>query len=72
MANLDPDRMLTTKEAASLLGVGPSMLERLRWMGAGPPWIRPTRGRVVRYRQSDIRGWIDRNRIDPDAEAPAL
>ena len=65
MRNIEIDRMLTTKEAACLLGVGSSMLERLRWLGEGPPWIRPTGGRVVRYRQSDIQAWIERNRIDP-------
>lgn len=71
MRNLEFDRMLTTKEAARILGVGASMLERLRWMGAGPPWCRPTGRRVVRYRESDIRGWIGRNRIDPEANTPA-
>jgi len=68
MRNLESDRMLTTKEAASLLGVGTSMLERLRWMGEGPPWIRPTGRRVVRYRQGDIQSWIDSHRVIPTGE----
>lgn len=68
MRNLEFDRMLTTKEAACLLGIGASMLERLRWMGAGPPYIRPSGGRAVRYRQGDIHGWIDSHRVTPTGE----
>lgn len=61
----EQDRLLTTRDAAHMLGLGPSMLERLRWMGEGPPFIRPTGGRVVRYRRSDLLVWIERNRTDP-------
>jgi predicted DNA-binding transcriptional regulator AlpA len=68
MRDPESDRMLTTKEAACLLGLGTSMLERLRWMGEGPPWIRPTGRRVVRYRQGDIRSWIDSHRVNPTGE----
>jgi hypothetical protein len=47
------------------------MLERLRWMGKGPPWVRPSGyGRAVRYRWQDLLDWIDRNRIDPEANTP--
>ena len=64
----DPDRLLHTKDAASVLGVSPAMLERLRWLGEGPPFIRPTGGRLIRYRFSDLLSWIDRHRITPGGE----
>jgi hypothetical protein len=63
----EPVRLLTTRDAAELLGVGPSILERLRWMGEGPPYVRPTGGRIVRYRYTDLVEWIGRNRVDPNA-----
>jgi hypothetical protein len=57
--------LLTTKEAAQVLGLSPAMLERLRWMGEGPPFIRPTGyGRAVRYLWQDLVDWIERNRVD--------
>jgi hypothetical protein len=62
----EPFCLLTTKDAARILGLGPSMLERLRWMGEGPPWVRPTGyGRAVRYRWQDLLDWIERNRVNP-------
>ena len=61
------ERLVNTHEAARRLGVGASMLERLRWMGEGPPFVRPTGGRAVRYRPSDLIAWIERNRVDPSA-----
>ena len=57
--------LLTTKEAAHVLGLTPAMLERLRWMREGPPFIRPTgSGRAVRYLWQDLLDWIERNRVD--------
>ena len=64
-----PDRLLKTAEAAELLNVSVAFLERQRWLRAGPPHIRvsgPT-GRAVRYRRSDLLGWIEGNRIDHSA-----
>jgi excisionase family DNA binding protein len=65
----EPFCLLTTKEAARIFGLSPSMLERLRWMGEGPPFVRPTGGRAVRYRYRDLMEWIERHRFDPDAAA---
>ena len=66
--NLPTERvgLLTTKDAARLLGLSPAMLERWRWMNAGPPFVRPTGGRAVRYRWRDLIDWIERNRVDPE------
>ena len=59
--------LLTTKDAARVLGLRPSMLERLRWMGEGPPFVRPTGyGRAIRYSWQDLLDWIERNRVDPE------
>lgn len=60
-------RLLHTNEAAELLGFKPSMLERLRWLGEGPPYVRPSNARAVRYREEDILAWIEKHRIDPEA-----
>jgi predicted DNA-binding transcriptional regulator AlpA len=63
----EPFRLLTTKEAARVLGLSSAMLERLRWMRDGPPFVRPTgTGRAVRYRWRDLVDWIERNRVDPE------
>ena len=59
--------LLHTSEAAAILGLKPSMLERLRWLGEGPPFVRPTNSRAVRYRHEDILAWIDKHRVDPEA-----
>ena len=62
----EPFRLLTTKDAAHVLGLSPAMLERMRWMREGPAFVRPTgSGRVIRYRWRDLLDWIERNRIDP-------
>ncbi len=66
----NPDRLISTPEAAELLGLSASMLERLRWAGDGPPYIHPTGGRVVRYRISDLTAWIERCRVDPGTSRP--
>lgn len=45
--------LLTTKEAARLLGLSKSFLERDRWAGAKVPFIR-VGSRSVRYRREDL------------------
>lgn len=49
-----PDKLLSTREAAELLGVSTKHLEQMRGRGEGPPHRRI--GRVVRYRRSDLLG----------------
>jgi excisionase family DNA binding protein len=44
--------VLTTQEAAALLGVHPKSLERMRAQGKGPKYVRI--GNRVRYRRSDL------------------
>jgi hypothetical protein len=50
------DQLLTTKQTAALIRMSPVTLEIYRGLGAGPPFIRI--GRTVRYRRSDLIGWL--------------
>lgn len=51
------DKLLTTREAAHLLGVSLAFLERDRWAGARIPFIR-IGSRAVRYRRGDLDAYI--------------
>ena len=55
------DNLLTTKEAAPILGVSVAFLERDRWAGAQVPFIR-VGARAVRYRLSDLNAFIESRR----------
>ncbi|MCG7869356.1 MAG: helix-turn-helix domain-containing protein [Candidatus Thiodiazotropha taylori] len=50
--------LLTTTEAANLLGVSKAFLERDRWAGARVPFIR-VGARAVRYRPDDLKAYIN-------------
>ena len=52
------DHLLTTKEAAPLLGISVAFLERDRWAGARVPFIK-IGARAVRYRLSDLHAYIE-------------
>ena len=52
------NNLLTTKEAAPILGVSVAFLERDRWAGARVPFIK-IGSRAVRYRLSDLNTYID-------------
>lgn len=53
-------QLLTTKEAARVLGVSEAFLEKDRWAGARIPFIR-IGSRAVRYRQTDLDSYIQSN-----------
>ena len=55
------DRLLTTKEAASFLGVSAAFLERDRWAGAEIPFVR-VGSRAVRYQLSELEAFV-RSRV---------
>jgi excisionase family DNA binding protein len=59
-------RVLTQREAASLLRVSERTLERLRVTGHGPLYVKT--GRLVRYRESDLHAWLDRNAVSSTSE----
>ena len=50
--------LLTTKQAAQILGVSIAFLERDRWAGARVPFIK-IGSRAVRYRHSDLLAYIE-------------
>ena len=50
------ERLLTPKEAAQFLRLSLSWLAKSRMRGDGPPFVKP--GRAVRYRESDLIGWL--------------
>lgn len=50
--------LLTTKQAAEILGVSVAFLERDRWAGARVPFIK-IGSRAVRYRLSDLLAYIE-------------
>ena len=52
-------RMLTTKEAAALLGRPSSTLERWRCEGRGPDYVKQEGG--IRYDEEHLREYIRRN-----------
>ena len=47
---------LTTREAASLLTLSPSMLQRYRVKGGGPRYLQI--GSAVRYARVDLLEWV--------------
>jgi Helix-turn-helix domain len=50
------DRLQPQSAAADYLGVQPATLERWRWRGVGPRFIKI--GRCVRYRRSDLEAFV--------------
>ena len=56
----DPNDILTTDEAAKLMKVGISMLEKHRVYGDGPPFYKV--GRSVRYIRHEIMTWLQTRR----------
>ncbi len=49
--------LLTTEEAARILGVKPQSLAVWRLHGENLPFVKV--GRLVRYRRSDIEKWLE-------------
>jgi predicted DNA-binding transcriptional regulator AlpA len=52
----DQARLLTEREAADLLTLSVKTLWNWRLSGYGPPHLKV--GRLVRYRQSDLKAWL--------------
>jgi len=49
--------LMNEKQVAEFLGVTVSALRRWRFEGRGPGFFR-LEGRLVRYRQEDVEGWL--------------
>ena len=54
-------QLLTTKQAAHLLGVSKAFLERDRWAGARIPFIK-IGTRAVRYSLDDLESYLNQQR----------
>ncbi len=50
--------LLTTKQAAQILGVSAAFPERDRWAGARVPFVK-IGSRAVRYRHNDLLAYIE-------------
>lgn len=57
----DQDALLTEQQAATYLNVNPRTLQKWRFNGGGPQFVRISR-RCIRYRPKDIRHWAQ-NRV---------
>ena len=61
------DKLLSSTEAAEILGIQPRTLEFWRQRGAvGPKFIRYS-ARCVRYRLSDLQAWVSAREVDTAA-----
>lgn len=63
-------KLLSTKEAAEVLGVSVAFLERDRWAGARVPFVK-VGSRAVRYRMSDLTSYIDGNVFQSTSQSDA-
>jgi excisionase family DNA binding protein len=52
----DQARLITEREAAEQLAISVRTLRNWRFLGRGPPHLKV--GRLVRYRQSDLKSWL--------------
>ena len=52
--------LLHERDAAKVLAVSPAWLQRERWKGTGPDYVR--HGRAVRYEYEALARWIDEHR----------
>ena len=52
------DALLTTNQAAYLLGLSPRTLEALRLRGGGPAFVALST-RAIRYRRADLLQWVE-------------
>ncbi len=50
------DNLVKEQDAATILGMSIAWLQRKRWEGGGPPYVKFDR--AVRYRESDLNAWI--------------
>lgn len=62
-------KLLTTREAASFLGVSEAFLERDRWAGARIPFVR-VGTRSVRYQESELDRYVEVRTRRSTSESP--
>ncbi len=52
------DRLLTEREAGAFLGYSQKALQKWRWAGGGPIFVRVSR-RSIRYRRRELIAWAE-------------
>lgn len=60
--------LLTTQQAADILGVSKAFLEKDRWAGAKIPFVKLGKTRAVRYKLEDLENFINSQTIQPFAK----
>ena len=60
------ETLMDTQQAAEMLKISPKTLERMRVEGRGPAFVKV--GRCVRYRESDILAFVERNIFESTSE----
>ena len=61
------NKLLTTKQAADLLGLQPTTLEQWRWTGRGPRFVKLNR--ACRYRITDLESFMEERLFRSTTEA---
>ncbi|MFN4275745.1 MAG: helix-turn-helix transcriptional regulator [Ferrovibrio sp.] len=64
------ERLLTPEQVSELTGLAEQTLARYRVSGGGPAFIRIS-ARCIRYRESDLRAWIEAKAVLSTSEAAA-
>lgn len=67
---VNPDPLLSEKEAAAYRGLSPKTLRNERALGRGPRYIR--QGGHIAYRRSDLERYLEACAVDPSAKAEAV
>ena len=60
--------LVTEQMLATEMGVSRRTLQGWRQKGIGPPFLRLAKGRLIRYRQSDIMAWLDQQKCNSTSE----
>lgn len=66
---MSTENLLKTEDAASYLGLSPSLLNKLRLTGGGPQFLRLA-GRAIRYRRADLDAWVDASAVASTSQYP--
>lgn len=62
--NSEIDHCVSERPAAAVLGVSVALLRKWRRTGGGPPYLKI--GKLIRYRLSDLRYFMDSCTVDPN------